>query len=97
MEMRTERAVGNQWIFRRANERLRSAVEGAVAETKPIPFLCECPDDDCTSAVDVTIQEYRAVREHPDRYVVVPGHARAAGERVASTYERYQVVEKSGA
>lgn len=97
MKMPRDRAVDNQRIFRKANERLRRAVEGAVPRTKPVPFLCECPDDDCTSSVDVTIQEYTAVREHPDRYVVVPGHARVAGERVAKTYERYQVVEKSGA
>lgn len=90
------RLTETQKIFRRANERLRQAVEGAVSVSKPIPFVCECVDESCMSAVDLTIEEYRAVSSQPGRYAVVPGHAGAEGETVAERHDRYQVVERTG-
>lgn len=94
METRTSQVAGNQEIFRRANERLRKAVEGVVSNSKPIPFVCECADEACMSVVDLSLAEYREIRAHPEQFAIVPGHPRIEGETIAATFDRYEVVSK---
>lgn len=68
-----------QEVFRRANERLLTAVEGRVRSDRAIPFLCGCPDPDCRSMVPLTVDDYSALREHPRRFAIVPAHPTHGG------------------
>ena len=76
---RTPRA--NQSVFRRANERLLAAVRDVVDDARPIPFLCECLDSDCRSTVQLSIEQFRDLRETDNRYAIVTGHPLMNGER----------------
>jgi hypothetical protein len=79
---------------RRANDRLVRAVGHIVEAEKQLPFLCECMDPSCTEPVLMTLGEYEAVRAHPRRFALVPGHPTIAGERIVGKDPRYQVTEK---
>jgi hypothetical protein len=72
---------------------LRSALE-ARAGGEPIPFLCECMDDTCLARVDLTLEEYGAVRRHENRFVIVRDHPTLPGERIVQENSLYQVTEK---
>ena len=47
-------------------------------------IVCECSRRMCTELLDVTVAEYEAVRAHPTRLLVVPGHELADVQRVVS-------------
>ena len=79
---------------RRANERLVRAVGHIVEAEKQVPFLCECMDPFCTEPVPMTLREYEAVRAHPRRFALVPGHPTVAGEQIVGEDPRFQVTEK---
>ena len=65
--MRTEE------IFRSANERI--AEKGRELGWRfPVPFLCECSEQRCFGRVELTLEEYKRVRSHPQRYLTLPGH-----------------------
>jgi hypothetical protein len=94
MPTRQSRLERNQDTFRGANERLGDLVGERVGSEEAIPFLCECPDDDCLDAVSVTLQEYEEVHSHPQRFLVVSGHATTASERMVEDRDGYWIVEK---
>jgi hypothetical protein len=92
-----ERKARNDAIFREANERIRAAVEAHGPPLERLPFICECAEESCTDIIRVPLEAYRAVRLHPRRFLVAPGHEEDDGvvevvERVAG----YTVVEKTG-
>jgi hypothetical protein len=91
-----ERIKANNNRFREANERIRDRAEVLGAAMKRIPFLCECPVEDCMEIVQLTRPEYRAVRRHPRRYVTAVGHEIADGPvaEVVLRKDGYVVVEK---
>jgi hypothetical protein len=70
------------------------AIGHIVEAEKPVPFLCECMDPSCTEPVPMTLREYEAVRAHPRRFALVPGHPTVAGERIIGEDSRFQVTEK---
>ena len=72
---------------------MRGALE-ATAKGEPIPFLCECMDDTCLARVDLTLEEYEAVRRHENRFVIVRDHPTLPGERIVEENGFYQVTEK---
>jgi hypothetical protein len=91
---RESRLEKNQDTFRNANERLGDLVGDRVGSEQAIPFLCECPDDDCLDTVSVTLREYENVHLHPQRFLVVSGHPRTSGERILAERDGYWIVEK---
>jgi hypothetical protein len=91
---RERRRIQNQELFRLANERLDEHVDDLALDGSPIPFLCECADDDCLGRVDLTRDDYEAVRSQRNRYVILPGHATIASEVVIEKNGDYYVVEK---
>ena len=96
-ETEPERVGRNNATFRNANEQIgRSADEYGVGSL--IPFLCECADPVCTSVIQLSADEYRAVRQHPRHFIQLPGHEAAAAEaeRVVERHDGYVVVEKIG-
>ena len=94
MDERSARLAENETIFRAGNERIDTIV-GKKAEGAP--YLCECGDTRCFEPVRLTHAEYEAVRSHPTRFFVVPGHEDlTAGEVVHAEFPGYTVVEKQG-
>lgn len=94
----SERIKANNRRFREANERIRNTAEQVGTEMERIPFLCECPVEECAEIVQLTRPEYRVVRENPIRFMTAVGHEgaeRPVGE-VVSRNDRYVVVEKRG-
>jgi hypothetical protein len=103
MEERLERKARNEALIREVNERIED-VDKAAEETNIAPegaqfeFLCECgggPGEiGCEEHVEMTIQEYEAIRSQNDRFAVYPGHENEAVERVIARGERFLVVDK---
>jgi hypothetical protein len=93
---RQVRAAKNQATMRAVNEQLEGVAEklGAVSAT-PL-FVCECANTNCVQRVPLSISEYEAVRAHPNRFVVLPGHVYPDVESVVGTTERFVLVSKLG-
>ena len=85
----------NQEVFRRANERLLVAVSDRVDEARPIPFLCECLDSECRSTVQLSIEQFRELRESDNRYAIVAGHPILDSERVLEQDGNLAIVLKT--
>ena len=92
-----ERIAENNARFRAANEHIRDAAEEHGVSSR-VPFICECPDSSCMEVVRLELDDYRAVRSHPRRFVNAPDHDRASGSaaRRVSEHDGYVVVEKVG-
>lgn len=69
-----EQAAWNEAVFREANERIAWRSGELTAVEGPIPFLCECEDEDCTEVVRLSLDEYRRVRAEATQFVVALGH-----------------------
>lgn len=82
----------NEAFFRAVNEGIAEASERF--ESEDAEFLCECGDDRCTDRLEVTLEEYEAVREHPARFLVKRGHVSPEVEEVVRRRRRYTIVEK---
>lgn len=94
MDERSARLAKAEAIFRAGNESIDKAAGGRVDKA---PYLCECGEKSCLARVELTSTEYEAVRAHPARFFVVPGHEDlTAGEVVVEHYDRFRVVEKQG-
>ena len=94
MDERSARLAKNETIFRAGNEIIDKAAGGRLERA---PYLCECGEQTCLARVELTPAEYEAVRAHPARFFVVPGHEDlTAGEAVVGQHERFTVVEKQG-
>jgi hypothetical protein len=92
-----QRAARNESLFREVNENIARLEErhGATA-TEPV-FLCECANADCTEHLSVASDVYARVREHPRRFMVLPGHEDTRVEEVVETHRGYLIVVKTGA
>jgi hypothetical protein len=94
MDERSARLAKNEAIFRAGNESIDKAAAGRAEKA---PYLCECGEKSCLARVELARAEYEAVRSHPARFFVVPGHEDlTAGELVVEQYDRFTVVEKQG-
>jgi hypothetical protein len=82
----------NEAFFRAVNEGIAEASE--KFESTEAEFLCECGDPRCTYRIEVSLDEYEAVREHPTRFLVRRGHALHEIEEVVRRHKRYAIVDK---
>ena len=71
-----ERVARNQWVFREVNKRLRDlAVQQVqVPWTDRTAYLCECGNDECLETVEMTPDQYEALRSDEDMFVLACGH-----------------------
>jgi hypothetical protein len=95
-----ERSAKNQATFRDANERIEEAA-AKLLDGDEAPFICECPNLDCTELIRVPFAVYAAVREHGQRFLVSPGHeiCTVGDIRIARVTERcdgYSIMDKVG-
>jgi hypothetical protein len=90
------RIAKNDMIFREANEHIRAKADEYQVEIDRLPFLCECPREDCTELVRMTLPEYSRVRANASHFFTLPEHA--DDERPLGTVIRregtYVIVEK---
>jgi hypothetical protein len=92
------RIARNEVAFRTANETLRTVFSDPGDE--PLTaylFLCECGRRDCTEVVQIPFDVYEEIREHPARFVILPGHKQLDSETIVDQADGYEVVEKAGA
>lgn len=89
---RPERIAQNEAAFRTINERVAETQDSGSPE--PDDFICECGDESCAALIRLTPSQYEAVRKHPARFFVVPGHEIPDVEAVVGRAADYVVVEK---
>ncbi|MEA2246621.1 MAG: hypothetical protein QOH46_1150 [Solirubrobacteraceae bacterium] len=86
-----ERVGFTEATFRRVNEGIeRGSAEG------PVVFICECGRVGCNQLIELSRATYKAVRAHPRRFFLIPGHELPDAEDVVERHERYVVVQKRG-
>jgi 5-bromo-4-chloroindolyl phosphate hydrolysis protein len=89
------RAARNQALFRAVNEKLRELNEAFSVVTETYAIACECLDTTCVETLQISMQDYVEVREHPSRFVVLTDHVYLDVERVVGGRDGYVVVEKN--
>lgn len=90
-----ERAAQNEALFRSVNEEIeRLGQVWAGSSQQLTAFVCECSDGTCSQQIQLTPNEYEAVRAESRRFAVAPGHVTEKIEHVVHTTDRYLVVEK---
>jgi hypothetical protein len=92
---RQERLAKNESLFREVNERIAEAAKRTLV-LPDAEFLCECGRQDCLERIVVRLDEYEAIRAHPDRFLLVFGHEQPEVDRVIDTGGDYVIVEKVG-
>jgi hypothetical protein len=98
-DVRKERQVKNEVLFRKLNERVQAVAEDLALDDFVVgedreDYLCECADDTCFERVTLTRAEYERVRESAIQFVVVPGHVVTDIETVVEGHARFAVVQK---
>jgi len=71
---REERIQANNDRFREANEAIHEQADRLGADMDQLPFLCECPDEECVEILLLTPAEYTDIRKYDDHYVTAVGH-----------------------
>jgi hypothetical protein len=91
------RKAKNEALFREINEGIADLVEHSpTVRSSPVAFVCECVDQECKQAVELTLDEYERVRSEPTHFLVALGHVAHDIEQIVSRNQRYLVVEKEG-
>jgi hypothetical protein len=95
---RAARAGRNQALYREVNERVREMNEAFDSLLPLGEWICECANEECFERIEMTHEEYEAVRAGPTRFVVRPdsAHVVSEAETIVERHERYWVVEKIG-
>jgi hypothetical protein len=93
-----ERVGKNEALFREVNERIREASADffAAEPEQSVEFVCECSDAACYKPVELTLNEYEAVRSDAAHFLVAPRHLwHEDTERRVAGNDRHWVVEKA--
>jgi hypothetical protein len=80
--------------LRRLNESTRAKYDPHARPNASMPaWVCECANENCVEAVNLTVAEYDAVRTDPTHYLVAPcnEHVMSRLQRVVERHERYWV------
>jgi len=94
-DRRLARAEKNEQAHKEHNERRAQIEEEAgVPLNDPVPFVCECDQPNCATAVMLRIDEYEQAVGPSDQFVVSPGHEDPSVERVVEQREGYVIVSK---
>jgi hypothetical protein len=91
-DRRKERVIKNEVAFRAYNQRRANFELGHTHE--PIPLVCECGNEDCFMAIDITAEAWEAAHGREDQFVVAPEHVYPDLERVIEEAHGYWIVQK---
>ena len=94
MDARDERIGRNEAIFRSVNESIMDLESGWDAATELAQFVCECGDETCRERIELSLEEYAAVRSDGAQFALVPGHESPDVETVVAENDRYAIVRK---
>jgi predicted ThiF/HesA family dinucleotide-utilizing enzyme len=87
-----QRVAMNEATFRKVNEAMEVGQDPAGLLT----FVCECGRLGCSKLIQLTRDEYEAIRQDPRRFAIVDGHEILEAEAIVERHDRYIVVEKAG-
>jgi hypothetical protein len=90
-DLRKERLVINEALFRNVNEAIRAGQRGS---SSGLAIRCECGTLGCNRLFDVPLELYEEVRSHPRRFLLLAGHDVAEVESVVARHGTFEVVEK---
>ena len=96
---RAARTAQNEALFREVNERVKDLNTTFDALARHAEWICECGNTDCLEPVQMSHEEYDAVRARgADCFLVRPSEAHVVPEveQVVERNERYWVVQKLG-
>jgi hypothetical protein len=90
------RAAETQALFRSVNDRIQEVNRMFDLFTPYASWTCECWQIPCIERIDLTLEEYAAVRAKPTTFAVYPDneHFEPRVERVIERHERFWVVDK---
>lgn len=100
MSMNKDKLIKNEQIARAQNKAGSSALIKFFGEkkktiiNKPIKFICECSDINCTEPVIVSIDEYRKLHKRNNQFLIVKGHRNPHVDRVVEKKGPAELVEK---
>jgi hypothetical protein len=78
----------------RAQAGAQEISEDVASLTGSFTIACECADTNCLEMIEISTDDYLAVRGEPRRFVVLPGHVIGDVETVLREGDTYAVVEK---
>ncbi len=92
MSTTEERLAHNQAVFRAANEAIiKNPSERSALRT----FICECGEESCMTAIQLTHADYDALRSNPRHFALARGHE-SEGDSILEERAGYTLVEKLG-
>ena len=93
MQPPTEEMFDVQTLFRQVNERVVDVNAGLGRTVRIAEFVCECRDPECSEQLTLSVAQFDAIRSHPNRHVVRPGHVEPTCERTVEAHNGFAVVE----
>jgi len=94
---REVRAAKNQLLFRAVNDRIKELSDRVLPTVAEIDFACECADTTCTEVISVTSEEFKAIEDGGNRFIVKAGHEIPEVEDVVARHRGFLIVAKRGA
>jgi hypothetical protein len=104
---RDERRARNEALFREVNERIEELSSEWPDESEQVGSLgierrarwvarnrLRVRQGDCTELIEVTREQYEAVRSDPRRFLVISGHEHTESARVLERNSGFAVIEK---
>jgi len=91
---RAERLALNEAAFRAANERMK-AWDERHGDRPRERYLCECGSIECREGVELSSEQYEAVRANSCHFLAVPNHDIPDIEIVVEEHDGYVVLEKN--
>jgi serine/threonine-protein kinase RsbW/stage II sporulation protein AB (anti-sigma F factor) len=85
-------AAANATTLRVINEAIE---EGRITADGSVAFVCECGRVGCDALVELSVEEYEAVRGDARRFFVEPGHE-LPGDVIDARHPRFVVATKRG-
>jgi hypothetical protein len=85
-----------QSLFRQVNERIEETADSFAVVDHSISVLCECGQAECTERIELSRDEYEALRRYPTRFALLPGHDAHSFGRIVERNERYLAIEAVG-
>ena len=83
-----------QALYREVNERIASL--SAQWSTASLELLCECGTAVCSERIELSREEYEALRTQPTHFVLKHGHEAAGVESVIDSEDAFLVVANDG-
>lgn len=84
----------NQTVFREMNEWTKRENHARLGLDRLIDiYMCECSDRRCTDPINMTRQEYEAVRAVPIRFAIAVDHENPEIDRVVAENTRFATVD----